>query len=156
MTNFQQSIQMAFLNMAIKLIKHLSVFANILAFVILIPGIALAAPVQINPIPRIIISQFSNTNAESSLFSDTNLTPQQQQQLQAVRQRRNKEISAVLNSSQRAKLAENMRSGNDINQGLEKLNLPPEQKDLINAIIQWTNLKIQATSSRHSLQRGQE
>ncbi|CEJ42944.1 hypothetical protein [Umezakia ovalisporum] len=142
--------------MAIKLIKHLSVFANILAFVILIPGIALAAPVQINPIPRIIISQFSNTNAESSLFSDTNLTPQQQQQLQAVRQRRNKEISAVLNSSQRAKLAENMRSGNDINQGLEKLNLPPEQKDLINAIIQWTNLKIQATSSRHSLQRGQE
>ncbi|MFB2738727.1 hypothetical protein ACE1AN_13980 [Umezakia sp. BLCC-F208] len=147
---------MAFLNMAIKLIKHLSVFANILAFVILIPGIALAAPVQINPIPRIIISQFSNTNAESSLFSDTNLTPQQQQQLQAVRQRRNKEISAVLNSSQRAKLAENMRSGNDINQGLEKLNLPPEQKDLINAIIQWTNLKIQATSSRHSLQRGQE
>ncbi len=156
MTNFQQSIQVAFLNMAIKLIKHLSVFANILAFVILIPGIALAAPVQINPIPRIIISQFSNTNAESSLFSDTNLTPQQQQQLQAVRQRRNKEISAVLNSSQRAKLAENMRSGNDINQGLEKLNLPPEQKDLINAIIQWTNLKIQATSSRHSLQRGQE
>lgn len=141
--------------MAIHLIKRLSVFASILAFVIFIPGIALAAPVQINPAPRIIIAQLANTTTGASLFSDTNLTPQQQQQIQAVRQRRNREIGAVLNSSQRTKLSHNMRAGDDINQGLEKLNLPPEQKDLVNAIMQFTNLKMQGISSRHSLQIGQ-
>ncbi|GAX36143.1 hypothetical protein [Nodularia sp. NIES-3585] len=141
--------------MAIYLIKRLSVFASILAFVIFIPGIALAAPVQINPTASIILAQLNSTNTGASLFSDTNLTPQEQQQLQAVRQRRNKEIGAVLNSSQRTKLAHNMRSGDDINQGLKKLNLPPEQKDLVNAIMEFTNLKIQAISSRHSLQIGQ-
>ncbi|WP_414549869.1 hypothetical protein [Anabaena sp. CCY 0017] len=137
--------------MAIHLIKRLTVFASILFFVIFIPGIALAAPVQINPTSSIIIAQFSNITTGASLFSDTNLTPQQQQQIQAVRQRRNREIGAVLNSSQRTKLAHNMRSGDDINQGLKKLNLPPEQKDLVNAIMEFTNLKMQAISSRNSL-----
>ncbi|MDB9374514.1 hypothetical protein [Nodularia sphaerocarpa] len=137
--------------MAIHLIKRLTVFATTLFFVIFIPGIALAAPVQINPIPSIIIAQIDNTNTGASLFSDTNLTPQQQQQIQAVRQRRNREIGAVLNSSQRSKLAHDMRSGDDINQGLKKLNLPPEQKDLVNAIMEFTNLKMQAISSRNSL-----
>ncbi len=141
--------------MAIHLIKRLTVFASILTFVILIPGIALAAPVQIHSAPSIMIAQIDNTNTGSSLFSDTNLTPQQQQQIQAVRQRRNREIGAVLNSSQRTKLSHNMRSGDDINQGLKKLNLPPEQKDLVNAIMEFTNLKMQAISSRNSLQIGQ-
>ncbi|MDB9320688.1 MULTISPECIES: hypothetical protein [Cyanophyceae] len=141
--------------MAIHLIKRLTVFASILSFVIFIPGIALAVPVQINPTSSIIIAQLVNANTESSLFSNTNLTPQQQQQIQAVRQRRNREIGAVLNSSQRTKLSHNMRSGDDINQGLEKLNLPPEQKDLVNAIMEFTKLKMQAISSRHSVQIGQ-
>ena len=142
----------ALFNMAIHLIKRLSVFASILAFVIFIPGIALATPVQINPTTSIILAKIANTTTVSSLFSDTDLTPQQQQQIQAVRQRRNREIGAVLNSAQRTQLSHNMRSGDDINQGLEKLNLPPEQKDLINAIMKFTNLKMQAISSRHSLQ----
>ena len=141
--------------MAIHLIKRLTVFASILTFVILIPGIALAAPVQINPTSSIIIAQLFDANTESSLFSNTNLTPQQQQQIQAVRQRRNREIGAVLNWEQRTKLSHNMRSGDDINQGLAKLNLPPEQKDLVNAIMEFTNLKMQAISSRHSVQIGQ-
>ncbi|MEA5582312.1 hypothetical protein VB620_13290 [Nodularia harveyana UHCC-0300] len=141
--------------MAIHLIKRLSVFASILAFVIFVPGIALAAPVHTNLTPSIILAQFANNNTGSSLFSDTNLTPQQQQQLQAVRQRRNKEIGAVLNSSQISKLAKNMRSGDDISQGLEKLNLPREQKNLVDAIMQLTNLKMEAISSRHLRQIGQ-
>jgi hypothetical protein len=60
-----------------------------------------------------------------------------------------------LNWEQRTKLSHNMRSGDDINQGLAKLNLPPEQKDLVNAIMEFTNLKMQAISSRHSVQIGQ-
>ncbi|MDB9540463.1 hypothetical protein NWP22_03220 [Anabaenopsis tanganyikae CS-531] len=143
--------------MAVQLIKRLSILATICAFVILIPGIALAQTLPNKSIPSIIIAQISK-NTDSSLFLYTNIspthsmnTPQQQQQVQAVRQRRNKDIVAILNTSQRAKLAENMRSGDDINQGLKKLNLPPEQKDLINTILELADLKMQAISSRYSL-----
>ena len=134
--------------MAIHLIKRLSVLLSILAFVIFIPGIALATPVENNPNYSIIISQ--NTNTDSSLFRHTNLTPQQQQQIQAVRQRRNREIQAILNTSQQGELVQYIRAGNDIYQSLENLNLSPEQKDLINSIKEFTNLKIEAISSRNS------
>lgn len=147
--------------MAVQLIKRLPIIATICAFVILIPGIALAQPTQNNSIRSMIIAQI-NKNTDYSLFWNTNIsptnsinTPQQQQQIQAVRQRRNKDIAAVLNTSQRAALAANMRSGDNINQGLKKLNLPPEQQELINTIFELANLKIQAISSRYSLPIGQ-
>jgi hypothetical protein len=139
-----------FSKMAIHLIKRLSVFLSILAFVILIPGIALATPVENNSNSSIIVSQTINTNTESSVFSNTNLTPQQQQQIQAVRQRRNREIQAILNTSQQGELVQYIRAGNDIYQSLEKLNLSPEQKDLINSIKEFTNLKMQAISLPYS------
>jgi hypothetical protein len=135
--------------MAIHLTKWLSVFANILALVIFIPGIALAAPVQINATSSIIFSPIASVPTVLNSFAEIDLTPQQQQQLQAVRQRRNREINAVLNSSQRDQLAHSLRAGNDINLALKKLNLQPEQQDLIKAIIQFTNLKMQAIATRH-------
>jgi sensor c-di-GMP phosphodiesterase-like protein len=136
--------------MAIQLIKRLSVFLSILAFVIFIPGIALATPIEKDSNSSITISQIINTNTESSLFRHTNLTPQQQQQIQAVRQRRNREIEAILNTSQQGELVQYIRAGNDIYQSLEKLNLSPEQQDLINSIQEFTNLKIEGISSRYS------
>ncbi|MBE8968982.1 hypothetical protein IQ277_22995 [Nostocales cyanobacterium LEGE 12452] len=139
--------------MAIYLIKRLSVLANILALVLFMPGIALAAPVQINTTSGIIFAQTIKT-ASYSTSSEINLTPLQRQELQAVRQRRNREIAAVLNSSQRDQLNHNLRAGNNINQALEKLNLQPEQQDLVKAIVQFTNLKMKAVSSRHLLKIG--
>ncbi|MEH2368312.1 hypothetical protein [Nostoc sp.] len=139
--------------MAIYLTKRLSVFANILALVLFMPGIALAAPVQINTTSGIIFAQITKT-ASYSTSSEINLTPLQRQELQAVRQRRNREIAAVLNSSQRDQLNHNLRAGNNINQALEKLNLQPEQQDLVKAIVQFTNLKMKAVSSRHLLKIG--
>jgi sensor c-di-GMP phosphodiesterase-like protein len=136
--------------MAIQLIKRLSVFLSILAFVIFIPGIALATPIEKDSNSSITISQTININTESSLFSNTHLTPQQQQQIQAVRQRRNREIEAILNTSQQGELVQYIRAGNDIYQSLEKLNLSPEQQDLINSIQEFTNLKMEAISSRYS------
>ncbi|MEH2210046.1 hypothetical protein [Nostoc sp.] len=136
--------------MAIYLTKRLSVLANILALVLFMPGIAVAAPVQINTTSGIIFAQTTKT-ASYSTSSEINLTPLQRQELQAVRQRRNREIAAVLNSSQRAQLNHNLRAGNNINQALEKLNLQPEQQDLVKAIVQFTNLKMKAVSSRHLL-----
>ncbi|MEH2204425.1 MAG: hypothetical protein V7K53_10145 [Nostoc sp.] len=136
--------------MAIYLTKRLSVFANILALILFIPGISLAAPVQINTNSGVLFAQ-TTTTASYSTWSEINLTPLQRQELQAVRQRRNREIAAVLNSSQRDQLNHNLRAGNNINQALEKLNLQPEQQDLVKAIVQFTNLKMKAISSRHLL-----
>ncbi len=141
----------AFFNMAIHLTKRLFVLINMLALVLFMPGIALAAPVQIDSSAG-IVAQATKVVRDSTLFSEINLTPQQSQQLQAVRQRRNKEIQAVLNSSQRAQLAHNLRAGNNINQALKTLNLKPEQQELVEAILKFTNLKMKGVLSRHSLQ----
>ncbi|OUL23286.1 hypothetical protein BV378_21610 [Nostoc sp. RF31YmG] len=128
-----------------KFTKIIFVLVTIVTLSLLIPAIALATPTKIEGINTIIIAQA----ATSSLELD--LTPQERQQLQAVHQRRNKEIKAILDSSQRAKLAQHLRHGNNLNQALEKLNLRSEQKDFVKAIMQLTNLKIKAILSRHSL-----
>ncbi|QMS89985.1 hypothetical protein HUN01_21210 [Nostoc edaphicum CCNP1411] len=141
--------------MAIYLIKRLSVLANILALVLFMPGIALAAPVQINTTFGVIFAQTTKT-ASYSTSSEIDLTPLQRQEIQAVRQRRNREIEAVLNSSQRAQLNHNLRAGNNLNQALEKLNLQLEQQELVKAIVQFTNLKMKVISSRHWLKIGQK
>ncbi|MEH2072185.1 MAG: hypothetical protein V7K47_29225 [Nostoc sp.] len=142
--------------MAIHLTKRIFVLANIFIFILFIPGIALAAPVKINTYTDIIVGQTTKTASDSTLFSDINLTPQQSQQLQAVRHRRNKEIQAVLNSFQRAQLAHNLHAGNKINQALKTLNLQPEQQELVEAILKFTNLKMKAILSRYSLQVGEK
>lgn len=142
--------------MAIHLTKRLFVLFNIIAFILFMPGIALAAPVELNTNFSIIVSKTTKAASDSASISEINLTPQQRQQLQAVRQRRNKEIQAVLNSSQRAQLARNLRAGSDINQGLKKLNLQPEQQELVDAILKFTNLKMKAILSRYSLKLNQK
>ncbi|MEH2350744.1 MAG: hypothetical protein V7K55_22635 [Nostoc sp.] len=136
--------------MAIHLTKRLSVFAAILSIVLSMPGIALAVPVQLHTNSGVIFAQIPKT-ASYSTSSEINLTPLQRQELQAVRQRRNREIEAVLNTSQRIQLNHNLRAGNNMNQALQNLNLQPEQQDLVKAIVQFTNLKMKAVSSKHSL-----
>lgn len=131
-----------------KFTKRLFVLVTIVTLVLFLPAIALATPTQLEGMNTIIIAQATTSSLELEL------TPQERQQLQAVRQRRNKEITAVLNSSQRAKLAQHLRHGNNFNQALEQLNLRPEQKDFVKAIMQLTNLKIKAILSRHSLTLG--
>ncbi|MBN3893908.1 MAG: hypothetical protein HWQ41_00955 [Nostoc sp. NOS(2021)] len=136
--------------MAIHLTKRFFVLVNILLFVLFMPGIALAAPVQLHTTSSVIFAQTTKT-ASYSTSSEINLTPLQSQQLQAVRQRRNREIEAILNTSQRDQLTHNLRAGKNMNQALEKLNLQPDQQELVKAIVQFTNLKMKAISSRHSL-----
>lgn len=136
--------------MVIYLTKRLFVLINILFFVLFMPGIAFAAPVQLHTTSGVIFARTTKT-ASYSTSSEINLTPLQSQQLQAVRQRRNREIEAVLNLSQRAQLAHSLRAGKNMNQALEQLNLQPDQQELVKAIGQFTNLKMKAVSSRHSL-----
>lgn len=141
--------------MRINLTKRLYILISILAIFIFMPGIAFATPVQINANSGIVFTQANGVVSNSASLLEINLTPQERQQLQAVRQRRNKEIKAVLNPSQRIQLAHSLRAGNDINQAVETLDLQPEQQNFIKAIVQLTNLKMKAILVKHSQTIGQ-
>jgi hypothetical protein len=140
--------------MVINFPKWLSVLANILALVIFMPGIALAIPFQANS--SIILTQASLTPSYLISYSEADFTPQERQQLQALRQRRNKEVTKILSSVQRDKLKEKLQAGNNIYQALESLELHPDQESMIKAVMQLTNLKMKGILSRHSLQIGQK
>lgn len=132
--------------------RSLSLLAIILAVFLLMPGIAAAAPFGFNsPNVKAIINPASNLVANYPQLSELDLTPMQRQQLQAVLQRRNKEIAAVLTSVQRNELQHQLHSGSNLNQALLKLHLQPEQEQLIKSIEQFTSLKIKATLARYSL-----
>ncbi|MCC5639651.1 hypothetical protein LC593_28265 [Nostoc sp. CHAB 5844] len=142
--------------MVINSSKWLSVLANILALVIFMPGIALATPLQIHANSSVISAQSNQATSNFIAYSDADLTPQERQQLQALRQRRNKEINKILNLAQREKLKEQLRSGNNLSQAIEALDLHPDQQKMIKAVMQLINLKMKAILSRHSFQVGQK
>jgi hypothetical protein len=137
-----------FFKMTIKFTKFLSVLTIVIAFIFFLPGIVLAAPAKLDTISTAIVAQTAKS------FSETDFTPQVRQQLQAVRQRRNREIQKVLDSSQVAQFTHNLRSGNNFHQALEKLHLQGDQKEMVEAIVKICDLKIKAILSRYSLQAG--
>lgn len=139
--------------MKINLTKRLFVLMSILALVLLLPDIALSAPVPLDANSGVIIAQSAKY---SSGFSELNLTPQHRQQLQAVRHRRDIEIQAVLTPFQRSKFAHYLKLGNSFNQSLETLDLKPEQRDLVRTILQLSKLKMKAISSRFPLYKAQK
>lgn len=142
--------------MVINFPKWLSVLANILALVIFMPGIALATPLQLHANSSVILTQSSLASSYLISYSEADFTPQERQQIQALRQRRNKEIHKILTASQRDKLKESLQAGNNIYQALENLDLHPDQESMIKAVMQLTNLKMKGILSRHSLQIGQK
>ncbi len=131
--------------MTLKFTKFLCVFSILFLFVVLLPTTALASCVNFHTNSAVIIA----ITAKSSL--EVNLTPQVRQQLQAVRQRRNREIQKVLNSSQLTELTHNLRSGDDFHQALDKLTLQGDQKEMVEAIVKIFDLKTKAILSRFSL-----
>lgn len=77
------------------------------------------------------------------------LTPQVKQELQAVHQRRNRDIIQVLDQSQRAELDHYVRSGENIESAVNNLNLDRNQWDTIQAVIELSRLKTKAILARH-------
>ncbi|BAZ67331.1 hypothetical protein NIES4106_20860 [Fischerella sp. NIES-4106] len=130
--------------MTLKFTKFLCAFSIIFLLVVLSPTMALASSVKFDTNYAITIA----ITAKSSL--EMNLTPQVRQQLQAVRQRRNREIQKVLDSSQLTQLTHNLRSGDDFHQALDKLNLQGDQKEMVEAIVKICDLKTKAILSRFS------
>jgi Spy/CpxP family protein refolding chaperone len=120
-----------------KLHKVLLILSIIALLTLTLPNIALAEIVEFNTI-----------NTEVFTQSTIDITPQKRQQMQAMRQRRNKDIQAVLDSSQQVKLVQSLRNGDDLNQALDKLELQPEQRDMVKAISQLYNLKLKTVTAK--------
>lgn len=140
--------------MMIKLTKRLFVLLLVVACTFLFPEITVASTNNFFTSPQVIFSSFGEDTSDIIAFSVDDLTPQERQKLQAVRQRRNKEILAVLDSSQRTQLAHELHIGSNLNQALEALDLNSEQQELINSVIEFTNLKLKGIFSRHALLDG--
>jgi hypothetical protein len=130
------------------LTKRLCVLAIILAIAFFLPGIALASPANFDTTPHVIIAQ-------TTLSLENDLTPQKRQQLQGIRQRRNKDIAAVLDSSQREQLTKNLRSGKTLNEALEMIRLQPDRREIVKAIARIADLKMKDILSRQ-LAQGQK
>jgi len=84
-------------------------------------------------------------------FPDTDLTPQERQKLQGVRQSRIKEIMKSLDPIQRKQLEHELRMKKDIDLALAVVELNPDQRDFVNAVIELTNLKMKSIFSQHAL-----
>lgn len=134
--------------MKFKFIKLLYIFSIIFLLVVLSPTTASASLVNFSTNSPVAIAPATQSSLE------INFTPQIRQQLQAVRQRRNREIQKVLDSSQLSELTRNLRSGDNFHQALDKLNLQGDQKEMVEAIVKICDLKTKAILSRYSQQKG--
>jgi Spy/CpxP family protein refolding chaperone len=97
----------------------------------------------------ILIANQENTK-ESNIF-EIDLTPQERQKIQAIRQRRNRDILAILDENQRQDLASSLHQGSKFYQAISELNLSSEQRDLIKAIFDFTNSKVRAISVHNDI-----
>jgi hypothetical protein len=72
------------------------------------------------------------------------VTPQQLQQQQAMRQRRNLEIQKVLNPHQQSDLKKLIHNGSSFNQAIAKLEISSQQREILRTIEQLYSLKLEA------------
>jgi hypothetical protein len=140
------------LNMPLKWKKLLlSVIAIAITINLMFSGTVLAVPNLNSPatfasVSKVIIA----TDASNYTFPEEDFTPQERQELQGVRQSRNREIWEILDESQRIQIEHNLRSGKDIHQAIAELDLQIDQWDMIQAIMEWSELKMKRIIYRHS------
>lgn len=139
--------------MMIKFTKQLFTLLLVVCFTFFYPGIRVASANNSFSVPQVILTASKETTKDTITIFGGDLTPQERQKLQAVRQRRNKEVLAVLDSEQQKQFAQNLHDGSDFNTAIEAVELSPEQRDLINSIIDFTNLKLKGIFYEHELLR---
>ncbi|MBW4605519.1 MAG: hypothetical protein KME29_39705 [Calothrix sp. FI2-JRJ7] len=122
------------------LARQLLLIVLIFATVFVAPGIANALPPQLNK--NVVV-----TNVTKSNLIELDLTPRQRQMIQAINQGRNREIAKILNQSEQKSLVKLIRSGNTLNQAVDKLNLESDKRDIIKALSQVYDLKMKTLIS---------
>jgi hypothetical protein len=127
--------------MAVKFVMQFVALVLVIVNLFAAPKIANALPTQLNIAGSTII-------AKTNEALEVDFSPRQSQQMQAMRQGRNRKIGEVLNASQKSKLLKYLRGGSSLNQAIEKLQLPAEERDIIRAIGELYDLRMKALSSR--------
>lgn len=140
--------------MAIKNTKCLSLFAAVMAIFLLLPGIAWAAPTKVSSVNDTFFTQPVKLVNHSNSPKGMSLTPMLRQQIQGIRQRRNRDIQAILKPSQIQELKHNLRSGDRLDIAIKKLNITPDQQYMIESTMRIADIKIRALLSKYSLQMG--
>lgn len=140
--------------MAIKKTKCLSLLAAVMVTFLLLPGIAWGAPAKVSSVNATFFTQPVGTVNYSSSPKGMSLTPMIRQQIQGIRQRRNRDIQTVLKPSQIQELKHNLRSGDRLDMAINKLNITPDQQYMIESMMRISELKIKALLSKHSLEMG--
>ncbi|TAE61763.1 MAG: hypothetical protein EAZ76_14095 [Nostocales cyanobacterium] len=123
----------------IQIIKISSTLFLVTCLVIFSPVMNLASADKLSNLSNLSIG---NTR-ETINISVEKLTPQARQKMQAIRQRRNREIIEILDDTQLQKFSHDLHTGKNLNQALAELELNTEQENLINAIIDFTDFKVQ-------------
>lgn len=90
------------------------------------------------------VSPVMFAKVNSAKFNSLDLTPRQRQQVQAIRQRRNRDIQAALTTSQQEQLSKMLRQGDSLETSIDRLRLSNEQREMIEAVGQIYNLKLKA------------
>jgi hypothetical protein len=123
---------------AVQLKKILSILVLITAFVFTAPDVALGWTYK-QPLAA----------QTFQVWKQDNLTPQEHQELQAIRQSRNREIASILNEVQRRQLEHLLRTDHDLEYAINSLDIDHDQWDTIQAIMQLSALKTKAVLHRH-------
>ncbi|GCL40148.1 hypothetical protein SR1949_52820 [Sphaerospermopsis reniformis] len=100
--------------MNIQLTKRLLALVLVVFLALLLPEITIASADSSSSSsisPQVIFTAFSENTKDTITVSENDLTPQERQKLQAVRQRRNKEILVVLDVEQQKQLAYHLHHG---------------------------------------------
>lgn len=124
-----------------KFVMRFVALVLVMASLFAMPEIANALPTQLNIAGSAIIGKTNEV-------SEVDLTPRQSQQLQAMRQGRNRKIGEVLDASQKSQLLKYLRGGSSLNQAIEKLQLSGEKRDIVRAVAQLYDLRMKALSSQ--------
>ena len=140
--------------MAIKKTKCLSLLAAVMAILLMLPGIAWAESAKISSANDTFLAQPVESVNQSDSHSRMSLTPMLRQQIQGIRQRRNRDIQAILEPSQIQELKHNLRSGDRLDIAIRKLNITPDQQYMIESTMRIADIKIRALLSKYSLKMG--
>jgi Spy/CpxP family protein refolding chaperone len=126
------------------LFNRLSLLASGIAFIALLPGLVLAT----HP----VVAQTSSTTGTAMtvqqfrdrLFTGVNLTPEQKNKIQGIRETRRKRLKVALTTPQFSDLRNSMNSGKSLVEAVQSLNPPlsEDQKQRITHILQDTTNQI--------------
>jgi hypothetical protein len=132
--------------------KVLSLVVIILTIVLTVQQTAVASAIFVPLSHNLTVANISVANISNDVDSYIleGLTPLERQELWALQQRRNKEIANVLNLPQRAILEDNLKSGLNVMEALESVDLKIYQWEMIQAINELNDLKMKEILSRHS------